>query len=102
MPKKQALYYKNRPLLPAELSYVKKWINEMLDKSFIYKLTLLAAVPLLLTAKPGGSIQIYYDYWGLNTVTIKNQYLLLLIYKTLNVLYSVKYFTKLDIIAIFN
>ena len=43
MPKKQALYYKNRPLLPAELSCVKKWINKMLDKSFIYKLILLAA-----------------------------------------------------------
>ena len=56
MPKKQALYYKNRPLSPAKLSYVKKWINKMLDKGFIYKLILLVAVPLLLTAKPGGGV----------------------------------------------
>ena len=56
MPKKQALYYKNRPLLPAELSYIKKQIDKMLDKGFIRKLTLLAAVLLLLTAKPGGSV----------------------------------------------
>ena len=56
MPRKQALYYKNRPLLPAELSYVKKWIDKMLNKGFIHKLTSLAAVPLLLTAKPGGGI----------------------------------------------
>jgi len=28
----------------------------MLDKGFIYKLTLLAAVPLLLAVKPGGGI----------------------------------------------
>ena len=56
MPRKQALYYKNRPLLPAELSCVKKWINKILNKGFIYKLILLAAVLLLLTAKPGGSI----------------------------------------------
>ena len=56
MPKKQALYYKNRPLLPAKLSCVKKWINKILNKSFIYKLILLATTPLLLTAKPGGSI----------------------------------------------
>jgi hypothetical protein len=56
MPKKQALYYKNRPLLPTELSCVKKWINKMLDKGFIYKLILLATAPLLLTIKPGSSI----------------------------------------------
>jgi len=62
MPKKQAPYYKNRLLLPAKLSCIKKWINKTLDKGFIYKLTLLAAVPFLLTIKPGGSIQIYYNY----------------------------------------
>ena len=56
MPRKQALYYKNRLLLPAELSYIKKWINKILNKDFIYKLTLLAAIPLLLTVKPGGGI----------------------------------------------
>ena len=56
MPKKQALYHKNRPLLPTELSCVKKWINEMLDKGFIYKLISLAAVLLFLTIKPGGGI----------------------------------------------
>ena len=56
MPKKQALYYKNRPLLPAELSYIKKWINKILNKSFIRKLMLLAAILLLLTVKPSGSI----------------------------------------------
>ena len=56
MPKKQALYYKNRPLLPAKFSYIKKWINKMLNKGFIYKLTLLATTLLLLTIKPGGGI----------------------------------------------
>jgi hypothetical protein len=56
MPRKQALYYKNRPLSPTKLSCVKKWINKMLDKGFIYKLILLAAVLFLLTIKPGGSI----------------------------------------------
>jgi hypothetical protein len=56
MPKKQALYYKNRLLSLTELSYVKKWINEILDKGFIYKLILPAAVLLLLTVKPGGSV----------------------------------------------
>ena len=56
MPRKQALYYKNRLLLPAKLSCVKKWIDEMLNKGFICELILLAAVLLLLTAKPGGGV----------------------------------------------
>jgi hypothetical protein len=56
MPRKQALYYKNRPLLLTELSCVKKWINKILNKGFIRKLILLATTPLLLTIKPGGSI----------------------------------------------
>jgi len=74
----------------------------MLDKGFIRESTLLATAPLLLTAKPGGGIQICHNYRGLNTVTIKNWYPLPLVRKTLNVLYSAKYFTKLDIIAAFN
>jgi hypothetical protein len=44
----------------------------MLDKGFIRKLTSPAAAPLLLAIKPGSSVQIYYNYRGLNTVTIKN------------------------------
>ena len=56
MPRKQALYYKNRPLLPAELSYIKKWINKILDKGFIYKLILLVTVLLFLAIKPGSSV----------------------------------------------
>ena len=56
MPKKQALYYKNRPLLPTKLSCIKKWINKMLNKGFIYKLILLATVLLLFIIKPGGGV----------------------------------------------
>jgi hypothetical protein len=62
MPKKQALYYKNRPLLLTKLSYIKKWINKILNKGFICELILLATVLLFLTTKPGGSVQIYYNY----------------------------------------
>ena len=56
MPRKQALYYKNRLLLLTKLSCVKKWINKMLDKSFIYKLILLITTLLLFAAKPGGGV----------------------------------------------
>ena len=56
MPKKQALYYKNRLLSPAKLSYVKKWIDEILNKSFIYKLILLVTILLFLAVKPSGGV----------------------------------------------
>ena len=56
MPRKQALYYKNRLLLLAKLSYIKKWINKILNKGFIRELILLAVIPLLLTIKPGGGV----------------------------------------------
>ena len=56
MLRKQALYYKNRLLLPAELSCIKIFFNEILDKGFIRELTSLAAIPLLFIAKPSGSI----------------------------------------------
>ena len=74
----------------------------MLDKGFIRKSTSLAAAPLLLAAKLGGGVRICHDYWGLNTVTIKNQYLLPLIWETLDALCGAKYLTKLDMIAAFN
>ena len=74
----------------------------MLDKGFIRELTLLAAVLLLLAVKPSSGVWICYNYQGLNIVTIKNRYPLPLIYKTLDALYSAKYFTKLNVIAAFN
>ncbi len=61
-----------------------------------------ATAPLLLIAKPGGGVRIYYDYRRLNNITVKNQYLLLLIHETFNALYSTKFYTKFNIIAVFN
>jgi len=58
--------------------------------------------PLLLTTKLKGGVRICHNYRGLNNVTIKNQYPLLLIRKILNALYSAKFYTKLNIIAMFN
>jgi len=72
MPGKQPPYYKNRPLSPTKLQYVKKWINKILNKGFIRELTSPAIAPLLLAAKLGGGVRIYHDYKGLNNVTVKN------------------------------
>ena len=42
------------------------------------------------------------DYRGLNNITKKNQYPLLLIKETLSGISKVKYFTKLNITAVFH
>ena len=102
MPGKQLLYYKNRPLSPAELCCIKKWIDKILDKGFIQESTSSAAALLLLTAKPEGGVRICHDYRGLNNITVKNQYLLPLICETLDSLCGVKFYTKLDVITVFN
>jgi len=74
----------------------------MLDKGFIRELISPTIAPLLLAAKLKGGVRIYYNYRGLNNITVKNRYPLPLIYKTLNALYSAKFYTKLNIIAAFN
>ena len=74
-----------RPYLMSKdkLLVIKKYINEHLDKGFIHPSISSAAAPILLTKKPGGGIQFCINYKGLNTITIKNQYPIPLIYKTL-------------------
>ena len=42
------------------------------------------------------------DYQGLNNITKKNQYPLPLIKKTLNGILKIRYFTKLNITAVFH
>ena len=73
-----------RPYLISKdkLLVVKKYIDEYLNKGFIYPSIFLASAPILLTKKLGGGIQFYINYRGLNTIIIKNRYFILLIYKT--------------------
>ena len=51
---------------------IKKYINEHLNKGFIYPSISLAATPILPTKKLGGGIQFCVNYRGLNTIIIKN------------------------------
>ena len=70
-------------ILKDELLVIKKYINKYLNKGFIYPSISPAAAPILLAKKPRGGIQFYINYKGLNAITIKNQYLVPLICKTL-------------------
>ena len=76
------LYKRSYLISKDKLLVVKKYINEYLNKEFIYPNIFLAATPIFLTKKPGGGIQFYINYKGFNTITIKNQYPVLFIYET--------------------
>jgi hypothetical protein len=56
----------------------------------------------LFAKKPGGGFYFYINYYALNTIIIKNRYLLSLIQETLARLSRAKIYIKLDIIVIFN
>ena len=82
------------------LLVLRKTLNELLDKGFIHANNSLVRVPVLFIKKEGG-FQFYINYRGLNNITRKNQYPLPLIKETLNGISKVRYFTKLDITAVF-
>ena len=85
-----------------ELRVIKKYLEDNLLKSWIRVNKSPVATSVLLIKKPGGDIQFYINYRGLNNITIKNRYPLLLIRETLDRLSQAKYYTKLNIIAAFN
>jgi hypothetical protein len=85
-----------------ELLVLQKTLTEYLDKGFIWVSNLPAVAPVLFVQKPGGGLQFCIDYCELNQITQKDQYLLPLIYKTLQSIRRAKWFTKLDIVAAFH
>ena len=102
LPGKEPSYHKNQPLSSQELKVVRTWLDDNLRKGFIHESHARCASPLILATKLGGEVRICQDYWGLNTITIKNRYPLPLIRETLNAPCCAKVYTKLDIIAAFN
>ena len=56
-----------------------------------------AGASVLFVPKKNGGLHLCVDYWGLNQVTIKNQYSLSLIEEIMNQLSGAKLFTKLDL-----
>jgi hypothetical protein len=85
-----------------ELKALKEWLEENLRKGFIRLSSSPAALPVLFVKKLGSSLRFCVDYWGLNNVSVKDRYLLLLIKELLNNLKGIKYFLKVNIISAFN
>ena len=83
-----------------ELLILRKTLNELLDKGFICVSSSLIGAPVLFVKKKGG-FRFCVNYRGLNDITRKDRYPLPLIKKTLSGILKVKYFTKLNITAVF-
>ncbi|EGZ77672.1 hypothetical protein NEUTE2DRAFT_54747, partial [Neurospora tetrasperma FGSC 2509] len=65
-------------------------LDDNLVKGFIRLLILDVASLVLLVKKLGGGIRICIDYRGINNISLKNKYLLLLIKETLDAIYRIK------------
>ena len=83
-----------------ELLVLRKTLTELLDKGFIHASSSLVGAPVLFVKKKEG-FRFYVDYQGLNDITRKDRYPLLLIKEILSGISKLKYFTKLDITVIF-
>ena len=67
------LFYKRPYLISKDkLLVIKKYIDEYLNKRFIYFSMSPAVAPIFLAKKLGGGIQFCVNYRGFNTITIKN------------------------------
>ena len=73
-------YKRPYPMSKDKLLVIKKYINKHLNKGFISS---SSSPTVIFAKKPRGGIQFCINYRGLNIITIKNWYPILLIYKTL-------------------
>ena len=71
-------------LEPIELETLKTYIKINLANGFIWPFKSFARAPILFNRKPNRSFCLCIDYQGFNNITIKNQYPLPLISKSLN------------------
>ncbi len=85
-----------------ELRILKKYLKNNLIKDFIQVSSSLAISSILFVKKSSEELRFCVNYRSLNVMTVKNRYSLLLIRETLDRLTKIKYYIKLDIIAVFN
>ena len=78
---------------PIELETLKTYIETNLKNGFIRSSKSPAGAPIFFDKKPDDSLQLCVDYWGLNNLTIKNRYPLLLVGESLDQLGQTRRFT---------
>ena len=80
-----------------KLKTLKTYIEIHLKTEFIQPSKSPTSAPILFDKKPNGSLRLCINYWGLNNLTIKNQYPLLLIGELVDRFGQAKRFTQLDL-----
>jgi len=85
-----------------ELRILKKYLKNNLIKDFIQVSSFFAISSILFVKKSSEELRFCVNYRDLNVMTVKNRYSLSLIQETLDRLTKIKYYIKLDIIAVFN
>lgn len=89
-------------LSETELVALKDYLDDNLKKGFIVPSESPAGAPILFVKKKDGSLRLCVDYRGLNKITTKNRYPLLLISELLDRLRKAKVFTKIDLRGAYN
>jgi hypothetical protein len=89
-------------ILRDKLLVLKKYLEKNLFKEFIRPSKSSAASPVIFIKKPSRGLRLYIDYRNLNKIIVKNRYPIPLVRKILNRITYIYFFTKLDIITVFN
>ncbi|KAL0318260.1 UNVERIFIED_CONTAM: Transposon Ty3-G Gag-Pol polyprotein [Sesamum calycinum] len=84
-------------MTPLELKELKKQLEELLDKGFIWPSISPWGAPVLFVKKKDGSMRLCIDYRQLNRITIKNKYPLPWIDDLLDQLKGATVFSKIDL-----
>lgn len=84
-----------------ESKIFKEYIDENLRKNYIQTSKSSTGYLIIFILKKDRSLWLYIDYQYLNSITIKDWYLLSLIYKMQDWIRGTKYFSKYDIINVY-
>ena len=76
---------------------LKEFLEENLAKGFIQESKSPIGVLILFVPKKDGSLKLYVDYRGLNSIIVKNRYPLPLITEIMDRVIRAKYFSKIDL-----
>ncbi|UTT92619.1 hypothetical protein NDA17_001775 [Ustilago hordei] len=87
---------------PKEMSKLRRYLDENLEKGFIRPSKSPARSPVLFVPKKDGGLRLCVDYRGLNKITVKNRAPLPLIEEQLFLLRKARIYTKLDLRAAYN
>jgi hypothetical protein len=85
-------------LSPRELKALEEFIYNRLEKGHIRESISPAGAAVIFAPKKDGTLRLCVDYQGLNALTIKNCYPILLISELLDQLYGAKVFSKIDLL----